>query len=42
MINLPKCPKCSSEYTYEDDGILICPECAHEWSGKVESDKAED
>ena len=42
MINLPKCPKCGSEYTYEDDGILICPECTHEWSGKVESDKAED
>ena len=42
MINLPKCPKCSSEYTYEDDGILICPECAHEWSREVESDKAED
>lgn len=40
MINLPKCPKCSSEYIYEDDGILICPECAHEWSQEVESDKA--
>jgi len=40
MINLPKCPKCSSEYTYEDNGILTCPECSHEWS--VESDKAED
>ena len=40
MINLPKCPKCSSEYTYEDDGILICPECTHEWSAEVESEKA--
>ena len=40
MINLPKCPKCSSEYTYENDGILICPECSHEWSEEVESDKA--
>jgi protein PhnA len=40
MINLPNCPKCSSEYTYEDNGILICPECAHEWSKEVESDKA--
>jgi protein PhnA len=29
---LPKCPKCSSEYTYEDGTLYICPECAHEWS----------
>lgn len=29
---LPKCPKCNSEYTYEDGSLLVCPECAHEWS----------
>ena len=29
---LPPCPKCSSEYSYELSGLLICPECAHEWS----------
>ena len=39
MINVPNCPQCSCEYTYENDGILICPECSHEWSGEVESDK---
>ena len=32
MSTLPKCPKCNSEYTYEDGGMFICPECAHEWS----------
>jgi len=32
MSNLPPCPKCNSEYTYEDGAQLICPECAHEWS----------
>jgi protein PhnA len=32
MSNLPKCPKCGSEYTYEDGNLYICPECAHEWS----------
>jgi protein PhnA len=32
MINLPKCPTCSSEYTYEDGDIFVCPECAHEWA----------
>lgn len=31
MSNLPPCPKCQSEYTYEDQDMLICPECAHEW-----------
>lgn len=31
MNTLPKCPKCNSEYTYEDGTHLICPECAHEW-----------
>ena len=31
MEKLPKCPLCSSEYTYEDRGLFICPECAHEW-----------
>jgi protein PhnA len=32
MSNLPKCPKCNSEYTYEDGAMYVCPECAHEWS----------
>ena len=32
MSELPHCPKCQSTYTYEDQGMLICPECAHEWS----------
>ena len=32
MTQLPPCPKCNSEYTYEDGGLLTCPECAHEWS----------
>jgi len=31
MKSLPVCPKCSSEYTYEDGNLYICPECAHEW-----------
>ena len=36
MTALPKCPTCHSEYTYEDRGLFICPECAHEW--KLESE----
>ena len=32
MTTLPPCPKCGSEYVYEDAGHLVCPECAHEWT----------
>ncbi|MBN1278256.1 MAG: alkylphosphonate utilization protein [Chlorobiaceae bacterium] len=32
MSELPNCPKCGSEYTYEVGTLLTCPECAHEWS----------
>jgi protein PhnA len=31
MSNLPHCPQCNSEYTYEDGAQFVCPECAHEW-----------
>ncbi len=32
MTTLPHCPKCNSSFTYGDGALLICPECAHEWS----------
>ncbi len=32
MSQLPPCSQCGSQYTYEDGGLYICPECAHEWS----------
>ncbi len=32
MSNLPPCPKCQSSLSYEDGPLLVCPECAHEWS----------
>ncbi|RAK49389.1 alkylphosphonate utilization protein [Macrococcoides bohemicum] len=32
MMSLPNCPKCGSEYTYEDGLNYVCPMCAHEWS----------
>ncbi|PKO84074.1 MAG: alkylphosphonate utilization protein [Betaproteobacteria bacterium HGW-Betaproteobacteria-11] len=28
----PPCPLCASVLTYADGALLICPECAHEWS----------
>ena len=41
MSALPKCPKCSSEYTYEDGSMYVSPECAHEWSKEAGTDSAE-
>jgi len=38
MTVLPNCPKCNSEYTYEDGSLLICPECAHEWSLQADAE----
>jgi protein PhnA len=37
MTELPHCPKCSCAYTYEDRGLYVCPECAHEWSPGAEA-----
>ena len=42
MIEYPNCPKCNSEYTYEDGGIFICPECANEWTLKDKNENDED
>ncbi len=42
MSALPKCPKCNSEYTYEDGAMYICPECAHEWSKDAAAEGAEE
>lgn len=36
MNTLPKCPKCHSEYTYQDNKIFMCPECSHEWIDEIE------
>ena len=31
-MSLPPCPKCNSEFVYQDQDLLICPECANEWN----------
>lgn len=41
MSLLPSCPKCSSEYTYEDRSLLVCPECAYEWSVEDNTNETE-
>jgi len=42
MSALPNCPKCNSEYTYEDGSLFICPECAHEWTALADQESNED
>jgi len=42
MSNLPKCPKCGSEYTYADGSMLVCPECAHEWSQEAVTESSDE
>lgn len=41
MFDLPNCPKCNSEYTYEDGSLFVCPECSHEWTLEVETENGE-
>ncbi len=31
-MSLPPCPQCQSEFVYQDQQHLICPECTHEWN----------
>jgi len=38
-MSLPPCPQCNSEYVYQDQSQLICPECGFEWNPE---EKAED
>lgn len=40
MSNIPNCPKCDSEYTYEDGNLYICPECTYEWMKYQEERKS--
>jgi len=28
------CPKCQSEFTYEQDNLQVCSQCFHEWDPK--------
>lgn len=42
MQHEPDCPRCFSEYTYEDRGLFVCPECGHEWSEADSEDDLEE
>ncbi|MCF7988342.1 MAG: PhnA domain-containing protein [Methylovulum sp.] len=41
MSEIPNCPKCASEYAYEDNGMYLCPECSHEWAKDAPADESD-
>lgn len=41
MSELPPCPKCNCEFTYEVGSLCVCPECAHEWDKSAKADAGE-
>ena len=41
MSDLPHCPQCKSEYTYEQGDLYVCPECGQAWSKHAAADSAE-
>lgn len=40
MEKLPNCPKCNSEYVYDDGTFLVCPECGFEWNAEQLADES--
>ena len=43
MSDVVICPKCSSEFTYEQDDLMVCSQCFYEWNPKetaVETDNS--
>lgn len=41
MSDLPNCPACASEFSYDDGLQYVCPECGHEWSKVAEEEGAD-
>jgi protein PhnA len=42
MSTIPHCPKCDSEYAYEDQEMLVCPDCGHEWAPGDQAEESVD
>lgn len=38
---LPNCPQCDESFTYEQDSLLVCPMCGHEWSADEGTSEAD-
>ncbi len=31
-MSFPPCPNCKSDFVYQDQNQLVCPECSYEWN----------
>ena len=40
MSDLPPCPVCQADYTYDDGTLYNCPSCGHAWSKEDVGQKA--
>ncbi len=41
-MQIPNCPECDSEYTYEDGNFFVCPDCGKEFSAdEIATENAE-
>lgn len=41
-MNVPNCPSCQSQYTYEDGNLFVCPECGNEWGQDEKTESTEE
>lgn len=42
MSEVPNCPACQADYTYQDGILWICPACGHEWTSSAGVDVGEE
>ena len=42
MIDNRPCPKCKSDFTYQDQALMICSQCFHEWDPTEETVETDD
>lgn len=42
MSQIPNCPQCAQENTYEDGTNFVCADCGHEWPQVTEAAEADD
>ena len=38
-MSFPPCPICQSQYVYQDQTNLVCPECGHEWNPQQQAEE---
>lgn len=38
-MSFPPCPSCNSEYVYQDQENLVCPECGYEWNPEAQAEE---